>query len=453
MGYIQNTDDDRREMLQAIGVSAFDELLEPIDAGLRLQGGLSLGNRMSEAEVIARCSDLADKNRPASGMVSFLGGGIYDRYIPTVVNYVLSRSEFYTSYTPYQAEASQGTLQAIYEYQTLICRLTAMDIANASMYDGATALAEAALMAYGITRKQRILIPRAISPNAKAVLDLYMQGRDIAVEEVPFTDEGIMDLDHLRRELTNDVAGVIVAQPNYFGMIEPAESVSALAHENGSLLIASVDPVSCAVLAPPGEYEADIAVGEGQSLGNPQNFGGPLLGFMATRKEYVRKCPGRLISSTVDVEGARGYVMTLQTREQHIRREKATSNICTNEGLCALAAAVYMVSLGEEGFREVAMQSLSKSHTLYSMLRGLEGVRLPFGEGFFQEFVLDAGGPAADFLAAAKERGILAGIPLHGGFPELGEGAVLAAVTEKRTREELEAYRDIARVQGGGAGE
>lgn len=453
MGYIQNTDDDRREMLQTIGVSSFEELLEPIDSALRVKQELSLGKPMSEAEIISLCSMLAAKNRPASGMVSFLGGGIYDRFIPTVVNYVLSRSEFYTSYTPYQAEVSQGALQAIYEYQTLICRLTAMDVSNASMYDGATALAEAMLMANGITRKNRILIPRALSPRVKAVLELYSTGKEIVLEEVPFTDAGTMDLDHLKGALGDDVAAVIVAQPNYFGLIEPAESVSRLAHENGSLLIASVDPVSLAVLAPPGGYEADIAVGEGQSLGNHQNFGGPLLGFMATKREYMRKCPGRLISSTVDAEGKRGYVMTLQTREQHIRREKATSNICTNEGLCALAAAVYMTTLGEGGFREVAMQSMSKSHTLYRMLSGLDGVHVPFGEGFFQEFVLDVGMPAADFLTTAKSKGILAGIPLGDNFPELGEGAVLVAVTEKRTKEDIEAYSDILAGAGGGARE
>jgi len=383
-------------------------------------------------------------------MASFLGGGIYDRLIPAVVGYVLSRSEFYTSYTPYQAEVSQGTLQAIYEYQSLICRLTDMDAANSSMYDGATALAEAVLMACSIKRTGRVIAPSALSPRVKAVLRSYSVGKGITIEEVPYTEDGEIDTVLLDEMLGKGAAAVILAQPNYFGIIEEAGEVSELAHRRGALIIAFVDPLSLAVLTPPGGYDADIAVGEGQSLGSPQNYGGPLLGFMTTKKEYIRKCPGRLVSSTVDGKGRRGYVMTLQTREQHIRREKATSNICTNEGLCALGAAVYLTSLGERGFREVAMQSMAKSHTLYHMLSDLRGCALPFGENFFQEFVVDIEAPLDKFLAESRSRGVLAGIPLHRDFNGLGKGALLVAVTEKRTRRELELYRDIVSGIGGG---
>jgi glycine dehydrogenase subunit 1 len=449
MSYVQNTDEDRKEMLEAIGAEGIEQLLSPIDPALRVRGELVLGTGMSEAEVIAHTRELAGKNRPASSAASFLGGGIYDRYIPAVVRYVLSRSEFYTSYTPYQAEVSQGTLQAIYEYQSLICRLTAMESANASMYDGATSLAEAMLMACNIKRRSRILVPEALSPAVRAVLGSYAAGKRIDIEGIPFTGEGTMDLARLEELLSVESAAVVCAQPNYLGLIEEAGEIARLARDGGALLVSYVDPVSLAVLTPPGEYDADIVVGEGQPLGNPQSFGGPLLGFMATRKAYMRRCPGRLISATVDVDGRRGYVMTLQTREQHIRREKATSNICTNEGLCALAAASYLTSLGESGFREVAVQSMAKSHTLYRMLSGLPGCRLPFGENFFQEFVLTLSAPLDGFMEEAAGRRILPGIPLGDDFPGLGEGALLVAVTEKRSRGELERYRDLVSETGG----
>ena len=449
MSYVQNTDDDRREIVETIGVSSFEELLESIKPELRVMGDLKLAPPLREAEAERFFTELAGMNLSASRTASFLGGGIYDRYIPAVVDYVLSRSEFYTSYTPYQAEASQGTLQAIYEYQTMICRLTGMDAANASLYDGATALAEAMLMAWSIRRGGKVIIPRALSPTVRSVLKSYAVGKGIEIREIPFTEEGCMDCDRLKESLRDGASAVVLAQPNYFGMIEPAEEISTLAHERKALLVAFVDPVSLAVLTPPGEYDADIAVGEGQSLGNPQNFGGPLLGFMATKRAHIRKCPGRLISGTVDTEGNRGYVMTLQTREQHIRREKATSNICTNEGLCALAAAVYLSSLGEQGFREVAMQSMTKSHTLYRMLSDVPSCRLPFGDKFFQEFVLEVPITAEAFLHQAKSKGILAGIPLWRDFRELDDGSLLVAVTEKRTKPELELYREIVSGIGG----
>jgi glycine dehydrogenase subunit 1 len=449
MSYVQNTDDDRRIMLEEIGVSSFEQLLEPIDEELRVKEDLGIGPSLSEAEVASRLRALASANSPASEAVSFLGGGIYDRYIPATVRYVLSRSEFYTSYTPYQAEVSQGTLQAIYEYQTMIARLTAMDAANASMYDASTALAEAMLMAAGIKRTGRIIVPAAISRRVRSVLDSYAAGRDIAIDEVPFGDDGVIDVGRLEEMLSDKAAAVVLAQPNYFGLIEDARTVSSLTHKAGALLVVLADPVSLALIEPPGEYDADIVVGEGQSLGIPQSFGGPLLGFLAAKTPYLRKCPGRLISATVDIEGRRGYTMTLQTREQHIRREKATSNICTNEGLVALAASVYLSTLGEDGFREVALQSASKARTLYTMLSGVDGISLPFGSSFFQEFVVTVSGGAGSLLSRARERGVLAGIPLGRDFPSLGEGALLVAVTEKRTRSDLELFCEMAAGKGG----
>jgi glycine dehydrogenase subunit 1 len=449
MSYIQNTDRDRKEMLDTIGVSSFDELLAPVAPELRVDGGLDLPPGMSEAEISSHFRSMAARNNPASAESSFMGGGIYDRFIPATVRYVLSRSEFYTSYTPYQAEVSQGTLQAIYEYQTMIARLTAMDAANASMYDAATSLAEAMLMACTIKRADRILVPGAMSGKVRKVLESYASGHSISIESVPWDSEGSLDLEKMEELMAEKTAAVILAQPNYFGMIEDAGKISAMAHEKGALLIAMVDPVSLALISPPGEYDADIVVGEGQSLGLAQNFGGPLLGFMATKKKYIRKCPGRLISATTDVDGKRGYVMTLQTREQHIRREKATSNICTNEGLCALAAAVYLSTMGEEGFRGVAEQSAAGAHTLYNMLKKIDGVELPFGENFFQEFVVKVPGRLDEFISEAREQGILAGIDLSEKYPGLGGDAILVAVTERRTRAELEKYCSVVAGKGG----
>lgn len=451
MSYVQNTDSDRREMLKEAGVSSFEELLEPIDVKLRVEGGLDIGPPMSEAEVASRLGALASVNSPASEMVSFLGGGIYDRFIPATVRYVLSRSEFYTSYTPYQAEVSQGTLQAIYEYQTMIARLTAMDAANASMYDASTALAEAMLMAAAIKRTGRVIVPASLARRVRAVLDSYAVGKEIVIDEVPFGDDGTIDRGRLAEMLSAKAAAVVLAQPNYFGLIEDARAVSGMAHEAGALLVVLADPVSLALIEPPGEYDADIVVGEGQSLGIAQSFGGPLLGFLAAKTPYLRKCPGRLISAAVDVDGNRGYTMTLQTREQHIRRENATSNICTNESLVALAASVYLATLGEDGFREVALQSASKARTLYRMLAEAGGVGLPFGENFFQEFVMTVPGGADAFVAKARKRGVLAGIPLGKDFPSLGGDAILVAVTEKRTRADLELFRDLATGKGGAA--
>jgi glycine dehydrogenase subunit 1 len=448
MSYIQNTDVDRMEMLSSIGAASIDELLEPIPAALRATRPSAVEGPLAEGAVVGLFRELAARNAPATNLASFLGGGIYDRHIPALVRYVTSRSEFYTSYTPYQAEVSQGTLQAIYEYQSLICRITGMEVSNASMYDGSTALAEAMLMASVMKGGGAVLVPRALSPRYRAVLDTYAAARGVAIVEMPYGPDGTLDLERVAGALARKTAAVVLAQPNYFGLLERARELAALAHGAGALLIACVDPVSCAMIPPPGEYDADIAVGEGQSLGLPQSYGGPLLGFMATRMANVRRMPGRLVSGTTDLDGKRGYVMTLQTREQHIRREKATSNICSNEALCALSAAVYLAALGERGFREVAEQSSAKAHALAAMLAARKGATLPFAAPFFQEFVVELPMGAREFLAAARARGILGGIPLAGAFPELGDRAILVAVTERRTKAELERFRDAAAGKG-----
>lgn len=450
MSYVQNTDEDRKKMLELIGVSSLDELLEPVPERFRVEGELDLPGRMSESEIVDRFREIASGNRPSSEMASFLGGGIYDRVIPATVRFVLSRNEFYTSYTPYQAEVSQGTLQAIYEYQSMICGLTGMDVANASLYDGATALAESILMACAVRKKNLVLLPSSLPRRIRDVLKSYSVGKSVELRYLPYTDRGTVDIEELEKALTPEVAAVVTAQPNYFGVVEDTSRIAGIVNESPALMIAYVEPVSLALLSPPGEYGADIAVGEGQSLGLPQSFGGPLIGFIAAREKYVRKCPGRLISGTVDVDGRRGYVMTLQTREQHIRREKATSNICTNQGLCALAATVYLSTLGEEGFREVALQSASKSRALYDMLTEIPGFRPVFSGDFFQEFILELPVGADRFIEIARKEGLLPGIPVGSDFPELGDSALLVSVTEKRKREELELYRDIAAGIGGG---
>lgn len=449
MSYVQNTDEDRKKMLESIGVSSLDELLEPIPERFRVKGELDLPGRMTESEVVERINEIASRNRPASQMASFLGGGIYDRIIPAAVRFVLSRNEFYTSYTPYQAEVSQGTLQAIYEYQSMICGLTGMEVANASLYDGATALAESILMACSVRRKNLVLLPSSLPGRIRDVLRSYSVGKDIELKYLPYTDEGTVDIGALRKALNPEVAAVVTAQPNYFGVIEDTSQIAGIVGESPALMIAYVEPVSLALLSPPGEYGADIAVGEGQSMGLPQSFGGPLVGFIAAREKYVRKCPGRLISGTVDADGKRGYVMTLQTREQHIRREKATSNICTNQGLCALAVTVYLSTMGEDGFREVALQSASKARFLCDMLSEIPGFRPLFSGRFFQEFVLELPVSADRFIETARKKGLLPGIPIGKDFPEIGDSAILVSVTEKRKREELELYRDIAAGIGG----
>jgi len=434
MPYVPNTERDRDEMLEVIGASSVEDLLRDVPAELRAKAPLEVPGPLSEIELVRHVSELAARNR-VEGVVSFLGGGIYDHAVPAAVRHVVRLPHFYTAYTPYQAEASQGTLQTIYEFQSLIVRLTGMDVANASMYDGATAAAEACLMAIDATKRRKVVVSASVSPAARRVLRTMLAPDAVDIVEVPLR-HGVTDLAALDGALP-DAAALLLQHPNYFGLLEPAREIGERVSSSGALLVASVDPVSLALLAPPGSYGAEIAVGEGQSLGSPMGFGGPLLGFMAARKKHVRRLPGRIVGATVDAHGRRGYVMTLQTREQHIRREKATSNICTNEGLVALTAAVYLSLLGERGFRELAVQVTSKAHYAADALSRIAGVRLCFPGAFFREFAVELpvdAGRVRDELARA---GIWPGIPCGRDYDGM-DRSLLVSVTETHSRADID---------------
>ncbi|QGP91170.1 putative glycine dehydrogenase (decarboxylating) subunit 1 [Neomoorella glycerini] len=434
MTYIPTTAAERQQMLAACGANRMEELFTDIPATVRLGRDLNLPRPMAEAEVWRHLEELAGKNKR---LVSFLGAGAYEHYIPSVVGHLLARSEFYTAYTPYQPEISQGTLQAIFEFQSLMCELTGLDVATASHYDGATATAEAALVACNAARRQKILVSRAVNPQYRAVLTTYTRGQGVELVEIPLAD-GRTDLAALEKMAGKDVAGVILQNPNFFGQIESMAAATELAHQAGALSIAVVDPISLGLLAAPGEYEADLAVGEGQGLGNPLNFGGPYLGFIVAREKLVRRLPGRIVGQTTDVEGKRAFVLTLQAREQHIRREKATSNICSNEALCALAATIYLAALGREGLKEVARQCLLKAHYAYDRLADLPGVTPVFNGPFFCEFVLRTKRGPGEVARGLADQGFAAGFDLSPYYPELA-GAMLFTVTEVRTRAEIDA--------------
>ncbi|ARM30398.1 aminomethyl-transferring glycine dehydrogenase subunit GcvPA [Prosthecochloris sp. HL-130-GSB] len=438
MPFIANTDDDREAMLAQAGVSSFDELISDIPQQYRLREPLDLPGPASEMEVRRLLGELAAANRTAPDYVSFLGGGAYDHYIPAAVNTIVSRSEFYTAYTPYQAEVSQGTLQAIYEYQSMICRLYGMDVANASLYDGATAMAEAVSMAIAITGRSKVVTAGRLHPYTLDVLSTFIEAGDHARIVSSALSDGGCDTDDLEALMDDGVAAVIVQQPNFFGCLEDLERIGGIARSHGALFIVSADPVSLGVLRDPGSYGADIAVGEGQPLGNALNFGGPYLGIFAVSQKYVRKIPGRLVGMTRDRDGKDGFILTLQTREQHIRREKATSNICTNQALNALQAVVYLSLMGKQGLVDVASQSLRKAHYLAGKISGLPGYRLRYSRPFFREFVVDTPRPASEILPAMMEKGFFAGCDLAA----FGENGLLVAVTEQRTREEMDRFTE-----------
>lgn len=438
MPFIPLTPKDRQEMLHALGVERFEDLLQAIPRHLLFKGDLRLPSPLSEMEVMTLLRRLSQQNDNCEDNICFLGGGAYDHYVPAPVKHILSRSEFYTAYTPYQPEVSQGTLQAIYEYQTMICELTGMDVANASMYDGGTSLAEAVLLASGHTRRNKVLISSTVNPRYVDIIRTYTQGQDIELVLIA-QKEGVTDVDALKAAADENLAAVVIQHPNFFGNLEDMAPISQITHDNGALFITSNDPISLALLEPPGSYGTDIATGEGQSLGNPLNFGGPYLGIFTSTKALVRKIPGRLVGETTDQKGRRGFVLTLQTREQHIRREKATSNICTNNGLNALAATVYMALMGKNGLKKVAELSLQKSHYLASKINELNGFKLKFDQPFFKEFVVETTFPVDKVLQKLLEAGIFAGIPLANYFPEM-ENCFLCAVTEKRTKDEIDYF-------------
>jgi len=442
MPYFPNTSDDQRAMLQAIGVDSLDALFEQVPAELRLTRPLNLPKAAGELELTAQLAALAESNAPAGKAACFLGAGAYDHFVPAVVDFVAARSEFYTAYTPYQAEASQGTLQAMFEYQTLITQLTGMDVSNASMYDGATALSEAVLMALqtGGPQRRRVVVHRCVHPEYRQVLATYLKNLSTEVVE---TGGYAADAAATLPELDSTAACLVLSQPGFFGTVADVGPLVEQAHRAGALVIVVFDPISLGVLKRPGELGADIAVAEGQSLGNPLSYGGPYLGILACREPFVRRMPGRLVGQTVDRAGRRCWTLTLQTREQHIRREKATSNICTNQGLLALRAAVYLAALGPSGLKRVAELCLQKAHYARQRLTASGRAELLLDAPVFKEFALRLKGRSVEqFLSAAAARGIYAGVPLGRWFPELSD-CLLVAVTEKRTRAEIDALADL----------
>ena len=430
MRFAPHTDDDVREMLAACGLESMDGLFDQIPASVRLDHPLRLPEGVSEMEIVADLRRLASRNRHADELVCFAGAGAYDHYIPSVVWALAGRSELYTSYTPYQPELSQGVLQALFEYQSMICELTALEVSNASLYDGPTSLVEAVNMARAATKRRRVLVSRAVDPRYIEALRTYGGGAGYEPEMWDVADGRGGE-----PKLGADVAAVIVQHPNFFGILEPARELFAAAREVGARAIQVFDPLSLGVLAPPGELGADIAVAEGQSLGNHLNFGGPYLGVIAGRMQDVRRMPGRIVGETVDVDGKPGYVLTLQAREQHIRREKATSNICTNQTLMAVAAAVYLAWLGPGGLEEVGRLSARRAREAADRLTSVDGVELLYPDApFFKEFALRLPRSAMEVRDALVEHGFLAGVPLA----EDDGRAMLVAATERRTSHEID---------------
>ncbi len=465
MRQIPVTCEQREAMLRALGLSATEELFADVPPAARIDRPLDLPTGLSEMELVGHLRGLTDANAPATELVSFAGAGCYDHYVPAIVDHVLRKPEFFTAYTPYQPEVSQGTLQATYEFQTMICELTGMDVANASMYDGATALAEAAQMACRITGRHALVCAPTVHPEWRRTLLTYAEAGTAEVSRSPATDvaTGTMQVlgqeDESRKEdhpslasvLSDErAAAVLVAQPNFFGNFEDLSLIAELTHEAGALLVVAVNPLLLGVLEPPSAYGADIVVGDGQPLGIPMSFGGPGLGFFACRKEHLRQMPGRLVGRSRDVDGNEAFVLTLSTREQHIRREKATSNICSNQALCSLAAGVYLAAVGSEGLSAIARACIAKAHYLRERLLETGRFGAPWETPFGYEFALIYDGDVVEMRSAMLERGFLAGVcagEVEGGsFAGIGaemlESLVLLAVTERRTRAEMDLFAE-----------
>ncbi|MGG3505815.1 aminomethyl-transferring glycine dehydrogenase subunit GcvPA [Paenibacillus lautus] len=437
--YLPMTDQDQADMLAAVGAETIEDLFADIPQAVRYNGALSMSKRLGEPELLKHMRRLSDRNADFDRYTSFLGAGLYDHHIPVVLNHVISRSEFYTAYTPYQPEISQGELQAIFEFQSYICELTGMKVANASMYDGSTALAEAAALASGATKRKKIVISRAVHPEAREIVLTSARGLDLDVVEVGIVN-GVTDQDALAAAITDDTAAVLLQSPNFFGCIEDVKSIEPLVHEKKALLVLSVNPLSLGLLESPGVLGADIVVGDAQPLGIPASLGGPTCGFFAVSEPLMRRIPGRIVGQTVDQDGKRGFVLTLQAREQHIRREKATSNICSNQALLALCASVYMSTLGKAGMQEAALLNVRKSH--YAADRVANGsLSLPFSSPFFNEFVvkLPEGTNVKEVNSKLLGAGYIGGYDLGAVYPEL-QGCMLIAVTERRTKEEIDQF-------------
>jgi glycine dehydrogenase subunit 1 len=438
IAYLPHTEEDIKMMLDAIGITDIEQLFADIPRELTLEKPLEIPEGIPEFEVYRRMQALAARNRVEP--VSFLGCGSYQHIIPAAVEHVLSRSEFYTSYTPYQAEMSQGILQAIFEFQSMICELTGLEVSNASLYDGHTAVSEAAVLALNsVRRSDTILYSSTLHPFTRQVLKTHFANLPVKLEEIP-ADRGTTDLEELVKRLRPGVAGVILQSPNTLGCIEDLDGLADKVHENGILLIVSANPLSLGLLKSPGEWGADIAVGDTQPLGLPSYFGGPSVGYITATEKLLRKMPGRIAGQSLDQEGTRAFLLTLQAREQHIKRERATSNICSNQALAALATTVYLASLGRRGIREVAEQNLYKAHYLYGRLLEETPAEALQDRQFFNEFPVVFPKPAVEVLPRMEEAGFYAGVELHRLDPTMPEGALLIAVTERRTREEMDRY-------------
>lgn len=435
--YLPMTEADQKAMLETIGVSSVQELFNDIPKSVQFKGDYKIKEAKSEPALMKELTRMALKNADLKTNASFLGAGVYDHYMPVIVDHVLSRSEFYTAYTPYQPEISQGELQAIFEFQTMICELTGMDVANSSMYDGGTALAEAAMLSAGQTRRKKVLISSAVHPESKEVVKTYAKGQYIDVVEVPHKD-GVTDLQALEEMLDDTIAAVIVQYPNFFGRIEPMKELEEIIHNEKAMFVVSSNPLALGALTPPGKFGADIVVGDAQPFGIPTAFGGPHCGYFAVTNKLMRKVPGRLVGQTTDDQGRRGFVLTLQAREQHIRRDKATSNICSNQALNALAASVAMTALGKKGVKEMALQNIQKAHYAKKVLKE-QGVELVFEGASFNEFIVKLNKPVKEVNQVLLQKGIIGGYDLGRDYSDL-DNHMLIAVTELRTKEEIDTF-------------
>lgn len=433
--YLPATEQDKQEMLEAIGVEKIDDLFSDIPESVRFKGEYQIKKAKSETELTKELTKLAAKNKDTASYASFLGAGVYDHYQPVIVDHVISRSEFYTAYTPYQPEISQGELQAIFEFQTMICELTGMDISNSSMYDGGTALAEAAMLASGHTKKKKIVVSETVHPESREVLKTYAKGQYIEVVEVP-AGKGTTDLEALDAAVCDETAAVIVQYPNFFGQIEPLDKIEPIAHKGKSMFIVSANPLALGILTPPGVFGADIVVGDAQPFGIPAAFGGPHCGYFAATKKLMRKVPGRLVGQTEDENGKRGFVLTLQAREQHIRRDKATSNICSNQALNALAASVAMTALGKKGVKDIAWQNVQKAAYAKEAAKRA-GLEVAFDGPMFNEFVVKLKEPVSSVNERLLGKEIIGGYDLGAVYTDL-KNHMLIAVTELRTKEEID---------------
>lgn len=441
MSYLPLTTAERKEMLQAIGKEQIDDLLQSVPRTLR-NPKIELPAALSEHELENFFRELARSNVNTKDCLSFLGAGAYEHFIPSVVQTVISRSEFYTAYTPYQAEASQGTLQAIFEYQSLMCELTGMDFSNGSHYDGATAAAEAALMSISKTGRKRILVARSLHPDYRKVLSAYLNRGGFELLEMPFSEEGSLSLDFLRERLDSSIASVLVSSPNFFGCVEDLTGWSDLIHQSGALFCIVSNPLSMGYYKTPAEWGADISCGEAQPLGIPLSFGGPWLGYIAATQALLRQIPGRLVGMTQDAEGRRAFCLTLQAREQHIRRERASSNICTNQALCAIAACVYLAALGKEGIRTVAELNIENAEYLRSQLSALKGFRVLSHRDIFNEFAVACPKPVKEVNRALESRHIIGGLDLERFYPEL-KNTMLLCVTETKSKSDIDRFVNV----------